>query len=471
METKINLLKHKMRYQKNVFSLWVYFFVSLFSIVTEAYVSIDVGKAYIRESQMAIQPLVLSGASSNSALKAGATIFTTIQDNLSSSGYFKLIEQEAFLEKPGEKKLEPYPQDPDGFIWKNWQLLNADYLVLSRYSFEKNKIHLDLYLYHVPLKRKMFQKKYIADLKLVEKLSHKICNDIIAALTKKPGIFLTKIVAVRTMTGSKKELFIMNWNGKNKEQMSFHNSTVLSPSWSEDGNHIAYTAFLYRKSTKHRNASLILYDRSNKIRRILSKKDGAHLGSDFLPGGKHILLSLFLGRGYMDIAKMSLEDGSVKPVTFGPNGSINVEPIAHPKGKNILFSSDRGGKVMIYSMDMNGKNIRPITWHGSYNSTPDYSPDGKQVVFSSFSDGRFDIFIMNPDGSNLRRLTSLKKPNNKWANNESPSFAPDGRHIVFTSNRTGRNQLYIMNLLNFRTIRITTDTHDYKSPKWSPLLQ
>ncbi|MDE0518414.1 MAG: translocation protein TolB [Oligoflexia bacterium] len=451
-------------------SKWIYIFAIVFPVFTKAYVSIDVGKAYIRESQMAIQPLVLSGPSSKPALEAGATIFSIIKDNLSSSSYFKLIEQEAFLEKPGEKKLEPYPEDPDGFIWKNWQLLNADYLVLSGYSFEENKIQLHLYLYHVPLKRKIFQKKYIADMKLVEKLSHKMCNDIISALTKKPGIFLTKIVAVRTMTGSKKELFIMNWNGKNKKQISFHNSTVLSPSWSKDGRHIAYTSFLYRKSTKRRNASLILYDRSTKTRRILSKKEGAHLGSDFIPGGKHILLSLFLGRGYMDIAKMSLKDGSIKAITFGPNRSINVEPVAHPKGKNILFSSDRGGKIMIYSMDMNGKNIRPVTWHGSYNSTPDYSPDGKEVVFSSFSSGRFDIFIMNPDGSNLRRLTSFQKPNGKWANNESPSFAPDGRHIVFTSNRTGRNQLYIMNLLNFRTTRITTDMHNYKSPKWSPLL-
>ena len=172
----------------------------------------------------------------------------------------------------------------------------------------------------------------------------------------------------------------------------------------------------------------------------------------------------------MDIAKMSLTDGSIKPITFGPNNSINVEPVVHPNGKNILFSSDRGGKVMIYSMSINGKNIRPVTWQGTYNSTPDYSPDGKQVVFSGLAGGRFDIFIMNADGSQLSRLTSFKKMNNRWANHESPSFSPDGRYIVFTSNRTGKYQLYIMNLLNSRTTRITMDSHNYKSPKWSPFL-
>ena len=190
-----------------------------------------------------------------------------------------------------------------------------------------------------PLRRKVFQKKYTANFKIVEKLSHKICNDIIEVLTNNPGIFLTKIAAIRSMGGDKKELFIMNWNGKNKKQSSFHRSIVLSPSWSKDGNYIAYTAFLYRRSIKKRSGSLILYNRFNKTRRIVSKRKGTHLGSDFLPDGKHILLSLFLGRGYMDIAQMSLINGSVKPITFGPNGSINVEPVSHPNGKKyfILF--------------------------------------------------------------------------------------------------------------------------------------
>ncbi len=440
------------------------------SFSASAVVSIDIGKAHVRESQMAIQPLVLFGPASPQALNTGSLIFRTIKSNFSTSDYFKLIDQEAFLEKPGEKRFEPYPKDPNGFRWKNWQLLNTDYLVLGGYTLKAGKLHLDLYLYHVPLRRKVFQKKYQAHLGATKKLAHKISNDIVFILTKKPGVFLTKIVAVRSMKGSKKELFVMDWNGQNKKQISFHKSTVLSPSWSKDGRYIAYTAFLYRKSQKKRSGALILYDRFTKTRRIVSKKQGAHLGSSFLPDGKHILLSLFLGRGYMDIAKMSLINGSIKPITYGPNNSINVEPVAHPKGKNILFSSDRGGRVMIYSMSMRGKNIRPITWQGSYNSTPDYSPDGKKVVFSGFSKGRFDIFIMNWDGSQLKRLTSFKKTNGRWANHESPSFSPDGRYIIFTSDRTGNYQLYIMNLLNLRVIRITMDLHNYKSPKWSSSL-
>ena len=453
---------------------FIFSFVFFIVLPAQAYVSIDVGQAHVRESQVALQPLILRGPVSPSTVKAGALILNTLSHNFSTSAYFRLIDTEAFLEKPGEKGLEPYPKEPNGFIWKNWQILNTDYLILGEYSIVAQKLVLNLYLYHVPLRRKVFQKKYSTHIKQAEKqaekLAHKMSNDIISALTNRPGIFLTKITAVRSMRGNKKELFIMDWNGKNKQQVSFHRSSVLSPAWSPDGKHIAYTSFLYQKSKKKRIGALLLYNRLNKSRRIISKGRGARLGSDFLPGGNHILLSVFLRSGNMDIAKMSLKNGFISPITSGPNGAINVEPTVHPNGKRLVFSSDRGGKIMLYSLSLKDGRTRPLTYRGSYNSTPDYSPDGKQVVFSGYANGRFDIFIMNEDGSGLKRLTSFQTDQGKWANNESPSFSPDGRYIVFTSNRNGFYQLYIMNLSTLQLRRITHDSHNYKSPKWSPLL-
>ena len=445
------------------------FFISL---TAQAYVYIPVGAAKVRQSQMAVQPFVLKGPAANQAAWVGHEVFTVFQEDMVSSGYFLLIDQSAFLEKPGEKSQEPYPLDPNGFRWENWQLLNTDYLVLGNYQLEseKKKVTLDLFLYHVPLKRKIFQKQYTLGISQVGRLGHHIANDTIQALTMKPGPFLTKIVATRSTGGTKKELFLMDWNGKNEKQISFHRSTVLAPHWSPDGQKIAYTSYLYRRKEKRRIAALILYNRPTKSRRIILRRKGVNMGFDFFPDGQSLLVSLFLGRGYLDIAKLNLKTRTVKPITFGPNGSINVEPVLHPNGRKILFSSDKGGRVALYSMDVDGKNAKPITYQGNYNSTPDFSPDGKQVVFSGYSGGRFDIFIMNTNGSSLRRLTSFKKPNDKWADNESPSFSPDGRFIVFTGNRTGSYQLYIMNLHNQYIKQITSGSSSYKHPRWSPFL-
>ena len=462
------LVFHSNFFRKVGYSV-ILFFIPL---AAQAYIYIPVGEAQVRQSQMAIQPFVLKSNAANQSIWIGHKVFTVFQEDMTSSGYFLLIDQAAFLEKPGEKSQEPYPLDPNGFIWKNWQLLNTDYLVLGDYQLgpDNKKVTLNLFLYHVPLKKKVFQKQYTLGISQVEKLGHHIANDTIQALTTKRGPFLTKIVATRSMSGTKKELFVMDWNGKNKKQVSFHRSTVVAPHWSPDGQNIAYTSYLYWKRQKRRVAALILYNRLTKSRRIILRRKGVNLGFDFFPDGQSMLVSLFLGKGYLDIAKMNLQTRAVTPITFGPNGSINVEPVLHPNGQTILFSSDRGGRVALYSMNVDGTNIKLVTFQGNYNSTPDFSLDGKQAIFSGYSGGRFDIFIMNSDGSAIRRLTSFKKPDDTWADNESPSFSPDGRFVVFTSNRTGSYQLYIMNLHNQYIKQISSGSHQYKHPRWSPFL-
>ena len=118
---------------------------------------------------------------------------------------------------------------------------------------------------------------------------------------EKKGIFETKIVSVRSTSGTKKELFVMDWSGQNKRRLSYHRSIVLSPTWSSDGNKLAYSAFVYNKKLKKRVATLFLYDfKTNKIK-LLSSRNGANLGSDFFPSGRQMLITLNSGKGLFDI--------------------------------------------------------------------------------------------------------------------------------------------------------------------------
>lgn len=127
---------------------------------------------------------------------------------------------------------------------------------------------------------------------------------------------------------------------------------------------------------------------------------------------------------------------------------------------------------MLFSMDENGRNVQQITFTGSYNSSPTWSPDGRFVAFSGYSSGRFDLFILDTENKNhIRRLTSTRRRDGSWSNNESPSFSPDGRQLVFVSDRTGRNQLYTMYIDGTGLKRITFDSYNYKTPKWSPLIK
>jgi len=60
----------------------------------------------------------------------------------------------------------------------------------------------------------------------------------------------------------------------------------------------------------------------------------------------------------------------------------------------IVFVSDRDGPYEIYTMDVNGNNIRRLTYHEGDNINPDWSPDGTKIAFSSNRSGAYEIYTM-----------------------------------------------------------------------------
>ena len=441
------------------------------SISVQAKVIINIGSAKVKKSVVALSPFVLKNNSYTTAeKKVGEAMFSQLNENLSLSSYFKILPAKAFIENPAEKSPHPWPKDIRGFRWENWRLSGADFLLFNSYTVAEGHVQLKTAFYNINLKKSVFKRKYTVPSSHADQLINRLSNDLVQKLSGRKGIFETKIASVRTLSGGKKELFVMNWNGKDSRRLTFHRDIVLSPVWSPDGGQLAYSAFVFNKKRKKRQVVLFLYDRKSRLIKVLSRRQGANLGADFMPNGRSLFVTLGKGRGLMDIFKLNISNANTLPLTDGPPGVINVEPAVHPKNNRIAFSSNRTGKAHIYIMNSAGGAVRQLTFAGHYNATPDWSPLQDKLVFSGKDGRHFDIFIMNSNGTGLKRLTHLKKPNGQRANCESPSFSPDGQFIVFTSDVTGTYQLFIMNLDDLFIERITFDHHHYKSPKWSPYL-
>jgi TolB protein len=147
---------------------------------------------------------------------------------------------------------------------------------------------------------------------------------------------------------------------------------------------------------------------------------------------------------------------NAKQLTFGAE---NAEAYFSSDGKRLSFQSTKDkGCDQIYSMNIDGSDVRRVSNGDGRTTCSFYTPDGKSIVYASTHLGgrdcppvpgreqgyvwpiyeTYDIFKINVDGTGLVRLTSTP------GYDAEATIAKDGR-IVFTSVRDGDMEIYTMN--------------------------
>jgi TolB protein len=429
---------------------------------------IAVGQARTQKSALAFPALQFLGnpATQTRFQHVGTELYETILNNLTVSGYFRFISQQAYLEDPARTGLRPKPQDPNGFSFEPWRQINTEFLIRGGYTLNNQEITLEIYAYFIPRGELILGKRYRGRQDSLRTIAHTFTQELIQALTGQPSFFLSRIATSMEKADRFREIYVMDWDGANLQRITNHNSLSISPAWSPDGRLIAYTTFTKRTRTKTRNADMFLLDVASGKRTLLSYRQGINSGATFFPDGKSIFLTLSQ-TGNPDIFRMDLEGKLINRITQGPLGAMNVEPAISPDGRQIAFSSDRTGKPMIHVMNLDGSGLRRLTFQGNYNAAPAWSPDGKKIAFAGWVDSDFDIFIMNSDGTGTQRVTSARKPNGRKARHENPSFSPCGRMLMYSSNKSGTFQIYVSDLEGREEFRITNDRYNYFQPRWS----
>ena len=161
---------------------------------------------------------------------------------------------------------------------------------------------------------------------------------------------------------------------------------------------------------------------------------------------------------------------NIKQLTFGGE---NAEAYFSFDGKQLIFQSKRDGQEcdQIYSMNIDGSNVRMIS-NGQGRTTCSYFfKGGKKVLYASTFGGKrecpppadfskgyvwaiypdYDIYTATPDGKNIKNLT--KHP----GYDAEATVSPDGKTIIFTSERDGDLELYSMDINGKNIKRLTNE--------------
>lgn len=148
----------------------------------------------------------------------------------------------------------------------------------------------------------------------------------------------------------------------------------------------------------------------------------------------------------------SKADGSMpRPLTYASGAEFN--PSFSLDGKSVVYQSATpsstqlaayaaalakgrlldGLKTDLYIARVDQKSIKPVLVNGANNRDPVFHPDGQHIVFSSNMDDpqgtRYSIYIIKTDGTHLKRLTY------STGVDDAPVISYDGGVLAFASDR------------------------------------
>ncbi|MFC1888975.1 Tol-Pal system beta propeller repeat protein TolB, partial [Thermodesulfobacteriota bacterium] len=411
------------------------------------------GKVYIdiNAPGFSALPIAIPKFEDNSLRKehdpaTGVYLSEVISGDLKKSGLFFLLDPRSFL-----------PTDPrrrkDTIDFRRWTIVGAEVVVLGSYWFRDKAFMAEVGIYDAVQGQRIAAKQYGGSKAGVKRIAHKIANEILYQFTGRPGAFDTSIAFVSNRTGAK-EIYVMDCDGSEVEQLTRNNSINLLPRWSHDRRNILYTSY------RHGTPGLYVLDMLSMRSRRLIKNDRFNTGGVSSPDGSRIAF-VSSRTGNADIYTMNADGTDVRQVT--KHWALDVSPAWSPDGDKIAFISDRKGNPHVFVMNADGTDQRRFSYVGKYCASPKWSPDGHSIAFvCREKGGPLQIMLADLAGGRARQITY--GPEGK----EDPSWSPDGRFIAFSLTQAGNSDIYLVNVMGGVPIRLTATTYDETNPEWSP---
>jgi TolB protein len=379
-------------------------------------------------------------------------IMSVIENDLESSGLFRILPQDTFLE---DISIDSAPQ------FTNWRKINATVVVVGHVETDGDSGRMAVkFAIWDPYK----ETKLEAGVLKIHKRSwrrtgHRIADAMYANITGDTGYFDSRILFIAesgSFHNRTRKLAVMDQDGTNLQYLTDGQEMILTPRFDHKSQRVIYMSY------KNRTPQVFLLDTPTGMQELIGSFPGMSFAPRFSPDGEYVVMSI-ARNGTTAVYELHLKTKNIRKIV-SDIGAISTSPSYSPDGKYIVFNSDRGGSRQLYTMQRDGSNLHRISFGGGMYATPVWSPRGDYIAFTKVKGGQFYIGLMRPDGKDERLLTS------SWYE-EAPSWAPNGRVIMFYRKGKDRHgKLFTVDITGDNERQITVPVAAVE-PAWSPLLQ
>ena len=289
-------------------------------------------------------------------------------------------------------------------------------------------------------------------------VGHRVADAVYEKLTGIRGAFATRLVYVSVSRNPNGKdfyrLILSDSDGQRPIVLLEGRDPIMAPSWSPDGNEVAYVSFETSRPAIYRQ------NLRTGVREQLTNFKGLNNSPVWSPDGNTMAMVLSKD-GSPDIYLMNLTTKKLTQLTN--HYAIYTEPTLMPYGNALLFTSDRGGRPQIYRYDLRSKAITRVTFEGRYNARARVAQDGRNVALVHQSSGQYHIAVHDLVTERLTVLTSTSL-------DESPSIAPNGSIVLYATKRGGESILSAVAVDGSVSFNLPSRDGSVQEPAWSPYL-
>jgi len=369
-----------------------------------------------------------------------------VASDLNRSGVLKAMDRASM---PG------MPHYSNQVNYDHWRNAAQDYLVVGRVLEESPGIYrLEFQLLDVLKRRQLLGRSMPAKKRDLRSRAHQISDFIYEQITGTRGAFDTRIAYVRAQKNAARKyvLQVADSDGFNPQNVLESDQPIMSPSWSPDGNYLAYVSF------ENTFPEIFIQHLATARRSKIAAFKGINGAPSWSPDGKFLALVLSKD-GSPDIYTLNTSTKRLKRLTT--HRSIDTEPVWARDGRSIIFTSDRSGTPQLYQIGADGGKPRRLTFEGNYNSAPSLSPDGRYVAMVHALRGEYKIAQLELETGNLTILTDSSL-------DESPSYSPNGKMVLYASTEGNNGVLYAVSIDGRAKNKLSDQAGDIREPVWGP---